>query len=312
MKVKTRLAVILCLLLAAMPFAAKAAVPEKINYQGYLTSSTGTAVNGSVQMVFSIYSVDTGGTALWTETQTVSVSNGVYSVVLGAATPVTLAFDAQYYLGVKVGTDAEMTPRRPLTSVGYALRAKVADSVNNTASIIPSGSVMAFAGSTAPDGWLICDGSAVSRTTYAALFAAIGTAHGSGDGSTTFNLPDYRGRFLRGVDGAAGRDPDKASRTAMNSGGNTGNNVGTVEGTATKLPTTPFATSTAGDHYHSTNASYIGNYGAASYGFSGGYYTTFDGNRDATSTAGNHTHTISGGDSETRPVNANVNWIVKY
>lgn len=58
---------------------------------------------------------------------------------------------------------------------------------------ISSGLIVAFAGSTAPAGWLICDGSAVSRTTYADLFAAIGTTYGAGDGSTTFNLPDFSG-----------------------------------------------------------------------------------------------------------------------
>ena len=64
--------------------------------------------------------------------------------------------------------------------------------------IIPPASVLPYAGGSAPEGWLLCDGSAINRTTYAALFAAIGTSHGSGDGSTTFNLPDYRWTFLRG------------------------------------------------------------------------------------------------------------------
>lgn len=63
----------------------------------------------------------------------------------------------------------------------------------------PPGSMNAFAGTAAPAGWLICDGSAVSRTTYAGLFSIIGTIHGSGDGTTTFNLPDARGSFLRGA-----------------------------------------------------------------------------------------------------------------
>jgi microcystin-dependent protein len=63
---------------------------------------------------------------------------------------------------------------------------------------IPSGVVFPFAGNTAPYGYLICDGRAVSRTEYASLFMMIGTSHGIGDGSTTFNLPDYRGNFLRG------------------------------------------------------------------------------------------------------------------
>lgn len=64
---------------------------------------------------------------------------------------------------------------------------------------VPSGTVLPFAGPTAPTGYLLCDGSAVSRTTYAALYAAIGSTHGAGDGSTTFNLPDTRGVYVRGV-----------------------------------------------------------------------------------------------------------------
>lgn len=63
---------------------------------------------------------------------------------------------------------------------------------------IPSGVVFPFAGNAAPYGYLICDGRAISRSEYPQLFLAIGTSHGIGDGSTTFNLPDYRGNFLRG------------------------------------------------------------------------------------------------------------------
>ena len=57
----------------------------------------------------------------------------------------------------------------------------------------PVGSIKPFAGTTVPDGYLLCDGSAISRTTYAALFAVIGTTYGAGDGSTTFNIPNYTG-----------------------------------------------------------------------------------------------------------------------
>lgn len=62
------------------------------------------------------------------------------------------------------------------------------------ATALPAGAMFPYAGSLAPSGFLLCDGSAVSRTTYAALFAACGTTYGSGDGSTTFNVPDKRGR----------------------------------------------------------------------------------------------------------------------
>ena len=63
----------------------------------------------------------------------------------------------------------------------------------------PAGIVMPFAGSVAPQGYLLCDGSAVSRTDYADLFTAIGTVYGAGDGSTTFNIPDLSGRVVLGV-----------------------------------------------------------------------------------------------------------------
>ena len=63
----------------------------------------------------------------------------------------------------------------------------------------PIGAILAFGGATAPAGWLLCQGQAISRTTYAALFAVIGTAYGAGDGSTTFNLPDPREAALVGA-----------------------------------------------------------------------------------------------------------------
>ena len=64
------------------------------------------------------------------------------------------------------------------------------------------GDIIAFYGSTAPEGTLVCNGAAISRTTYSELFGVIGTTAGAGDGSTTFNLPDLRGLFLRGLNGA--------------------------------------------------------------------------------------------------------------
>lgn len=68
----------------------------------------------------------------------------------------------------------------------------------------PAGAMVDFGGAVAPSGWLLCDGSPVSRTTYAALFAAIGTTFGPGDGSTTFNVPDIRGRTTIGAGTGAG------------------------------------------------------------------------------------------------------------
>lgn len=65
---------------------------------------------------------------------------------------------------------------------------------------LPEGSIIPYAGSSAPSGWLLCGGQAVSRSTYSALFNVIGTTYGAGDGSTTFNLPDLRGRVIAGQD----------------------------------------------------------------------------------------------------------------
>ena len=71
---------------------------------------------------------------------------------------------------------------------------------------LPAGFTCHFAGASAPTGWLACNGAAVSRVAYANLFAAIGATYGAGDGSTTFNLPDLRGEFLRGHDAGRGVD----------------------------------------------------------------------------------------------------------
>jgi microcystin-dependent protein len=76
--------------------------------------------------------------------------------------------------------------------------------VDDNAVATPVGAVMDYAGSSAPSGWLLCYGQAVSRTTYADLFAAIGTTYGVGDGSTTFNVPDLRGRVTAGKDDMGG------------------------------------------------------------------------------------------------------------
>lgn len=81
--------------------------------------------------------------------------------------------------------------------------------------VTPAGAVQAFARNTAPTGWLKANGQAVSRTAYARLFAAIGTTFGTGDGSTTFNVPDLRGEFIRGWDDGRGVDTGRAFGSAQ-------------------------------------------------------------------------------------------------
>jgi len=123
----------LALILSILPSTAYTAIPQKINYQGYLTDPQGIPIGDTVSIAFSIYSQASGGMALWTETRSVTLTDGLFSVDLGNSTPITLPFDTQYYLGVRIGSDSEMTPRQPMTSVGYAFRAKEAYSVKDNA-----------------------------------------------------------------------------------------------------------------------------------------------------------------------------------
>lgn len=111
------------------------------------------------------------------------------------------------YTGVNVtgnaGTATKLQTARTINGVAFDGTANI--TLPNTDGT-PAGAVMAFARSTAPAGWLKANGSAISRTTYSALFAAIGTTFGAGDDSTTFNLPDMRGEFIRGWDDGRGVD----------------------------------------------------------------------------------------------------------
>jgi len=109
-----------------------AQVPQLINYQGVLTNSAGSPINGTQSIKFSIYSSAAGGSVLWTETQSVSVQNGLFNVLLGSITSIPYSvFDAsERYLALKVGSDAEMTPRKRLVSTGYSFKANDADHLN--------------------------------------------------------------------------------------------------------------------------------------------------------------------------------------
>jgi len=183
---------------------------------------------------------------------------------------------------------------------------------------VPVGSVIPYGGDAAGNsgalqaqGWLFCNGTAVSRSTYATLFSVVGTRHGAGDGSTTFNLPDYRGRFLRGTNNGSGRDPDIALRVPANPGGATGDSTGSVQPWATGRPqNTALTTDLQGNHTHTVDHVPNDN---CSYWISGSTLARWPGISATTSVAGAHTHTIvAGGDNETRPINAYVDYLIRF
>ncbi len=155
----------------------------------------------------------------------------------------------------------------------------------------PPGTIIAYGGSLefAPQGWLHCDGTAVSRAKYSRLFSKIGTAWGTGDGTSTFHLPNLQGMFLRGVDGPRDLDPDKASRNP-NNGGNDGNMVGSWQPDELK------------SHSHSWTLGAASNPTAGDNSLINGYgFTRF------INFGGNAT-----GGSETRPKNSYVYYLIKY
>jgi len=210
---------------------------------------------------------------------------------------------------------------------------------------MPAGAVSAFAGGTAPTGWLECNGAAVSRTTYSVLFTAIGVAHGYGNNSTTFNVPDLRGYFVRGYDHGISHDPDSSTRTAAATGGATGDNVGSIQTGANVSHTHTFSATSSGrsvahthgvsgntgtesaTHNHNLHGGITSEGGSSFAGLAGAQYsdlTTL--NESATHThaisltsaaeTAEHTHAVSGtssttGGNDTRPVNISMMYIIK-
>jgi microcystin-dependent protein len=132
--------------------------------------------------------------------------------------------------GVLIGNGTNAVTAVAPGSSGNVLISNGADWVSSTTLTVPTGAITAFAGSSAPTGYLLCDGSALSRTTYSNLFAVIGTTYGGGNGSTTFNLPDLRGRAIFGIDNMGGI---AASRLTTAGGLSANNTLGASAGSQT-------------------------------------------------------------------------------
>jgi microcystin-dependent protein len=272
-------------------------------YQGRLNTGA-TAANGSYDMTFAVYDANVAGNQIAgpITNSAVAVSNGLFTVSLDFGPSVFTGTNYWVQMAVSpagAGTFATLVPRQQLTPAPYALSLV---SPQATA-LCPPGSIMAYMGTNAPPGWLLCNGQQVSRTQYAALFAVLGTASGAGDGSTTFNVTDLRGFFLRGVDNGAGQDPDTLSRTSEFTGGNAGDAVGSQQADQFKTHQHDNGAVTCGEFYYPTAYNIYGTATAAnvpSPAVAWGNETEYTG------------YTGPQGGSETRPKNIYVNYIIKY
>jgi len=121
--------------------------------------------------------------------------------IINSLTAITTLQDADQ---ISVADNSDSDNSKKITVANLETHLKTA------LSVIPVGAVFPYAVNSAPSGFLECDGSAISRTTYADLFSAIGTTFGVGDGSTTFNIPDLRGEFIRGWDNGKGTDSGRS------------------------------------------------------------------------------------------------------
>lgn len=213
----------------------------------------------------------------------------------------TKAASTAFVHGALASPDLTGTPTAPTAAPGtnttqIATTAFVAAAVSGVGGgdTLPAGMLAPYAGSTAPAGWLLCNGQAVSRTTYAALFAAIGTTHGNGNGTSTFNVPDLRGRTVAGKDDMGGTAANRLTSAASGVDGATlgaGGGAQTHTLSVTEMPAHAHpgsTTASAGDHSHT----YTGALGSWNMGV-GEDTRQVIGSGDNTSTAGAHTHTVN-------------------
>lgn len=202
------------------------------NSGGVLAGSTSFAFDGSTVSVPNLRANNdvilgtTGGNTLVLYGNTMAIPN---TLNIGSDTIWMTAATKQVGIGTTtVGSDKLVVAGTVKSTAGGFVFPD--GTTQSTATALPPGIIMAYPVASAPSGWLLCGGAAVSRTTYAALFAVIGTYFGAGDGSTTFNLPDLRGRVVAGADTMGGSAAGRLTSTTVSPDGNT---VGAVGGAQT-------------------------------------------------------------------------------
>lgn len=234
-------------------------------------------------------------------------AGGAGQILLADGADLTLSDSTMHLVLKRVGTDWKEVDR------SYGKEKAAARSF--LGSEIPPGVIVPYAGSSPPTGWLLCYGQAVSRTTYAALFAAIDTTYGSGDGSTTFNLPDLRGRAVFGRDNMGGASSGRITQAVS---GMNANNLGATGGDQrTQSHTHSFSatTSSGGGHAHQLP---VKSSEGVTTALSTDQTNVFNMTSISTSSAGDHTHSVSGttgasgsGGSQNMPPAIILNYIIK-
>lgn len=224
--------------------------------------------------------------------ESVSSAYGPSGIVSVEAPITNTGTDTAAVIGVDVGTTSGTVAAGDHTHDDRYYTETEMDAIISAAlaASVPVGTVSQTARATAPTGYLICDGSAISRTTYSDLFTAIGTAYGSGDGSTTFNVPNLKGKV------PVGRD---SSQTEFDTLGETGG-AKTHTLTTDELPahahsmahTHTFSGTTSTDGYHAHNTWNL--YTVAAGGGAVMTGAPGDGRGNATDGQGSHSHTYSG------------------
>lgn len=187
--------------IALAPNSNSLPTPANANWQGIDANTFATAAQGALADT-ALQAVDIGDFETSAQLDVRDAANRARANHTG-----TQAISTVTGLQSALDGKAELSHTHTLSQITDAGTAAAAD-VTDLA--LPAGAVQMFARQIAPVGWLKCDGTAVSRTTYADLFTAIGETFGAGDGSTTFNVPDLRGEFVRGWDDGRGVDPGRA------------------------------------------------------------------------------------------------------
>ncbi|MEO8133091.1 MAG: hypothetical protein ABI831_03825 [Betaproteobacteria bacterium] len=179
-----------------------AQIPRQVSYQGSLTNPGGTPVNATVSMAFNLYNVVSGGAALYTETHSVTVTDGVFNVLIGSVTPLPLPFDVPYYLGVKVGADPELAPRQPVVASAYAIRAATAEALAASATVAGSRITGAITTATLPAANLSGTIATAKGGTGQPTLTANGLLYGQGTGNVGVTSAGTIGQLLAATAGA--------------------------------------------------------------------------------------------------------------